>query len=123
MKTSTSGRKPDKYQPRAQIKQMFQEGKLKAGDKKAIKEFSEKYIASEKLFADYIELLTDIEMRKISCQQIITGSVQKESNRNTITLTGKISITETSCHSLELANSNFILIITILHLKERKIRK
>ena len=64
MKTSTSGRKPDKYQPRAQIKQMFQEGKLKAGDKKAINEFPEKYIASEKLFADYIELLTDIEMRK-----------------------------------------------------------
>ena len=30
-----------------QIKQMFQGGKLKAGDKKAIKEFSEKYIVSE----------------------------------------------------------------------------
>ena len=43
---------------------MFQKGKLKAGDKKAIKEFSEKYIISEKLVADYIEHLTDIEMRK-----------------------------------------------------------
>ena len=63
-KTSTSGRKPDDYQPWAQIKQIFQEGKLKAGDKKAIKEFSEKYIVSEKLVADYIEHLTDIEMRK-----------------------------------------------------------
>jgi len=30
-KTPTSGRKPDDYQPRAQIKQMFQEGTLKAG--------------------------------------------------------------------------------------------
>ena len=38
-KTPTSGRKPDDYQPRAQTKQMFQEGKLKAGDKKAVKEF------------------------------------------------------------------------------------
>ena len=37
-KTPTSGRKPDDYQPRAQ---MFQEDKLKAGDKKAIKEFLE----------------------------------------------------------------------------------
>ena len=63
-KTPTSGRKPDDYQPRAQIKQLFQEGKLKAGDKKAIKEFSEKYIVSEKLVADYSEHLTDIEMRK-----------------------------------------------------------
>ena len=43
---------------------MFSEGKLKAGDKKAIKEFSEKYVVSEKLVADYIERLTDTEMRK-----------------------------------------------------------
>ena len=43
---------------------MFQEGKLKVGDKKAIKQFSEKYIVSEKLVADYIEHLTDTEMRK-----------------------------------------------------------
>ncbi|RMX43174.1 hypothetical protein pdam_00009715 [Pocillopora damicornis] len=44
---------------------MVQEGKLKARDKKAIKESSEKYIVSEKLVADYIEHLTDIiEMRK-----------------------------------------------------------
>ena len=43
---------------------MFQEGKLKAGNKRAIKEFSEKYIVSEKLVADYIEHLTDIGIRK-----------------------------------------------------------
>ena len=30
--TPTSGRKPGDYQPRAQIKQMFQEGKVKTGD-------------------------------------------------------------------------------------------
>ena len=36
-------------------------------------------------------------------------SVQKESNKNTMTLTGKISITETSCHPLEKVNLNFIL--------------
>ena len=43
---------------------MFQEGTLKAGDKNAIKDFSEKYIVSEKLVADYIDHLTDIELRK-----------------------------------------------------------
>ena len=43
---------------------MFQEGKLEAGDKKAIKGFSEKYIVSEKLVANYIEHLSDIEMIK-----------------------------------------------------------
>ena len=58
-KTPTSGRKPDDFQPRAQMKQMFQVGKPKAGNKKAIKDFSEKVVVSEKLVADYIEHLTD----------------------------------------------------------------
>ena len=40
-----------------------------------------------------------------------------------MTLTGKISITEASCHPLEFVNLSFILITRILHLKERKIRK
>ena len=43
---------------------MFQDSKLKAGDKKVIKEFYEKYIVTEKLVADYIEHLINIEMRK-----------------------------------------------------------
>ena len=80
---------------------MFQEGKLKAGDKKAIKQFSEKYIVSEKLVADYIEHLTDIEMRKDKRRTDNDRKRAQRSNRNTMTLTGKISITETSCHPLE----------------------
>ncbi len=52
----------------------------------------------------------------------MTGSVQKESNKKTMRLTGKISSTETSCHPLEKVNLNFIF-ITILHLKEREMRK
>ena len=63
-KTPTSGRKPDDYQSRAQIKQKFQEDKFKAGDEKAIKQFSGKYAVSEKLVTNYIEHLTGIEMRK-----------------------------------------------------------
>ena len=47
------GRRPDDHRPPAQIKQMFQEGKLKAGDKKTIKEF-----------ADYIGHPSDNEMRR-----------------------------------------------------------
>ena len=52
---------------------MFQEGKLKAGDKKTIIEFSERYVVSEKLVADYIDLLTDIEMRKDKRQTDLTN--------------------------------------------------
>ena len=57
---------------------MFSEGKLKAGDKKAIKEFSEKYVVSEKLVADYIERLTDTEMRKDKWR---TGNDRKRTER------------------------------------------
>ena len=62
-----TGRKPDDYQPRAQIKQMFQEGTLKAlkaDDKNPIKDFSERCIVSEKLVADYIDHLSGIGLRK-----------------------------------------------------------
>ena len=116
-KTPTSGRKPDDYQPRAQIKQIFQEGKLKAGDKKGIKEFSEKYVVSEKLVADYIEHLTDIEIKDKR------GKRTERKHNKTTTLTGKISITETSCHPLEKVNINFIINHHNIALKERKMRK
>ena len=100
-KRPTSGRKPNSYQPRAQIKQMFQEGKLKEGDKKAIEEFSGKSIALEKLVADYIDHLTDIELRKNKRSTDNDKKRAERSSRNTMTLTGKIFITESSCHSLE----------------------
>ena len=106
------------------IKQMVQGGKPKARDKKAIKEFSKKYIVSEKLVADYSEHLTDIiEMRKDKRPTDNDRKRAEESDRDTLTLTGKISITEASCHPLELVNLSLILITRILHLKERKIRK
>ena len=61
------GRRPDDHQPPAQIKQMFQEGKLKAGDKKTIRVF---FFFSEKLVADYIGHLTDNEMRKATHRKV-----------------------------------------------------
>ena len=62
--TPTEGREPDDFQPRAQIKRLFEEGKLVSGDSEAIKEFSEKYIVAEKLVAEYVEHLAQIKMRK-----------------------------------------------------------
>ena len=37
----------------------------------------------------------------VQTRSMMAGSMQKESNKNTMALTGKISITETSCHPLE----------------------
>ena len=80
---------------------MFQEDKLRAGDKKAIKEFSEKYIVSEKLVADYIEHLTDFEMRKDKRQTDNDRKRAERKQQECNDVDGKISITETSCHPLE----------------------
>ena len=62
--TPTDGREPDDFQPRAQIKRLFEESELVSGDSEAIRKFSEKYIFPEKLVAEYVEHLAQIKMRK-----------------------------------------------------------
>ena len=47
--TPTNGHEPGDFQPRAQIKRLFEESKLVSGDTKAITKFSDKYIVPEKL--------------------------------------------------------------------------
>ena len=49
----TNGHKLDDFQPRAQIKRLFEESKLVSGDSEAITKFSDKYIVPEKLVAEY----------------------------------------------------------------------
>ena len=62
--TPTNGREPDDFQPRAQIKRLFEESELVSGDSEAIRRFSDKYIVPEKLVAEYVEHLAQIKMRK-----------------------------------------------------------
>ena len=62
--TPTNGREPEDFQPRAQIKRLFEESELVSGDSEAIRRFSEKYIVPEKLVAEYLEHLSQIKMRK-----------------------------------------------------------
>jgi len=62
--TPTNGREPDDFQPRAQIKRLFEERELVSGDSEAIRKFSDKYIVPEKLVAEYVEHLAQIKMRK-----------------------------------------------------------
>ena len=62
--TPTNGREPDDFQPRAQIKRLFEESELLSGDSEAIRKFSDKYIVPEKLVAEYVEHLAQIKMRK-----------------------------------------------------------
>ena len=60
----TNGREPDDFQPRAQIKRLFEERELVSRDSEAIRKFSDKYIVPEMLVAEYIEHLAQIKMRK-----------------------------------------------------------
>ena len=62
--TPTNGREPDDFQPRAQIKRLFEESELVSGDSEAFRKFSDKYIFPEKLVAEYVEHLAQIKMRK-----------------------------------------------------------
>ena len=59
--TPTNGHEPDDFQPRAQIKRLFEESKLVSGDSGAIRKFSDKYIVAEKLLAEYAEHLAQIK--------------------------------------------------------------
>ena len=52
------------FQPRAQMKQLFEESELVSGDREAIRKFSDKYIVPEKLVAEHVEHLIQIKMRK-----------------------------------------------------------
>ena len=61
----TNGREPDDFQPRAQIKRLFEESEVVSGDSEAIRKFSAKYIVPEKLVEEYVEHLAEIKkMRK-----------------------------------------------------------
>ena len=62
--TPTNGRKPDNFQPRAQIKRLFEESELVSGDSEAIRKFSDKYIVPVKLVAEYVRHLAQIKMLK-----------------------------------------------------------
>jgi len=59
--TPTNGREPDDFQPRAQIKRLFEEHELVSGDSEAIRKFSDKYIVLEKLVAEYVDHLAKIK--------------------------------------------------------------
>ena len=62
--TPTNGHEPDYFQPRVQIKQLFEESKLVSVDSEAIRKFSDKYIVPEELVAKYAEHLAQIKMCK-----------------------------------------------------------
>ena len=51
--TPTNDREPDYFQPRAQIKRLFEESILVSGDMEAIRKFSDKYVVPKKLVAEY----------------------------------------------------------------------
>ena len=84
MQPPTNGRDPDDFQPRAQIKRLFEESELVSGDSMAIRKFSEKYIVPEKLVAEYVEHLAQIkipqEKKKEETERERTEQLNREYN-------------------------------------------
>ena len=70
MQPPTNGREPDDFQPRAQIKRLFEESELVSGDSVAIRKFSDKYIVPEKLVAEYVEHLAQIKIPRLPIKQV-----------------------------------------------------
>ena len=62
--TSIDGCQPDDFQPRAQMKIMFHQHKLNAGEGGTMAEFSRNCIVPQKFVKDYVDHLAQIEMRK-----------------------------------------------------------
>jgi len=52
---------PDDWQPRSNIKKLFEQGKLSINSSDAITEFSSKFIVEEKLVKNYIEHLSQLQ--------------------------------------------------------------
>ena len=96
---------------------MFREGKLKARDKKTVKEFSEKYIISEKLVANYIEHLSDIEMRKDNRLRDNNRKRTERKQQEYKDIDWEDLYHRNQMSSLELVNLNFILITTTLRVR------
>ena len=62
--TPVHNRAPDDFQPRAQLRKLFFEGDIKCGDNDKIEAFAKKYIVNPDLVKEYLEHLTNIEVRK-----------------------------------------------------------
>ena len=91
--TSTNGRDSDDFQPRAQIKRLFEESELVSGDSEATRKLSDKYIVPEKLVAVYVEHLAQIKMRKEKKKEETERERMERLNR----LTGLDCTTPISC--------------------------
>jgi hypothetical protein len=64
-----STREPDDFQPRAQLRKRFFNKDIKLGDSEEIEAFSKQYIVGVDLIEEYLQHLTNIELRKLKRKQ------------------------------------------------------
>ena len=54
-------REPDDFQPRANLKQAFEEGKISLSDNASMVTFCNKFIVKEQLVTDYLQHLVNLK--------------------------------------------------------------
>ncbi|CAB4035148.1 Transient receptor potential cation channel subfamily A member 1 [Paramuricea clavata] len=64
-----STREPNDFQPRAQLRKRFFNKDIKLGDSEEIEAFSKQYIVGVDLIEEYLQHLTNIELRKLKRKQ------------------------------------------------------
>ena len=57
-------RKPDNFQPRHQLRLLLEQGSISSDNKEELKEFSSKFVVSEKLVVEYVLHLEDLKLRR-----------------------------------------------------------
>ena len=57
-------RKPDDFQPRHQLCLLLEQGSISSDNKEALREFSSKFVVSEKLVVEYVVHLEDLKLRR-----------------------------------------------------------
>ena len=79
LSTDESGnpRRPDDFQPRANLNVMFEENSISLDDAESIERFTKKFIVAENLTRDYLEHLQNLKRMK----EIRTHEKQKERNQ------------------------------------------
>ena len=74
-------RPPDDFQPRVQLKRLFETGAISSGDKNAVNDFGKKYIVGEKLVIEYLIHLEELKMQREKRKEKVASEKHSEAQK------------------------------------------
>ena len=80
--TEGKPRSIDDYQPRVQLKNLFNKGLISSNNQPAIQEFSRKFVTEEKLVIEYVKHLGELNFEKTKKAERKQKQISKESENS-----------------------------------------